>query len=137
MTNNWSTHQDNQITLTHKLLSRLSMIVRRHQFEHFSQLMKPKPTDLCLDVGARSDETLPDSNMFQKLYPYQKNLTSASIEDCENLFKSKYKHSKFIRIRPDEKLPFNDKHFDIVTSWATIEHVGIRSQQEFFLKELR
>ncbi len=133
--NVWIGEMRNTITITKQLLSRLSIRIRSDQYRIFERLIHPTPTDKILDVGANSDETLPDSNMLEKLYPYPKNLTAATIEDKTKL-EALYPKIKVVKILQRKKLPFKNNQFDIVVSWATIEHVGNLKDQTFFLKEL-
>ncbi len=133
---NWSTSPENKISLTKRALSYLSLRVRAKQLELFFSLLKPSKKSTVLDVGVNPNERLPDSNFFEKKYPYHQNLTTVSVEDCQKLFKKKYPKVKFIEVEPNERLPFSNKSFDIVCSWATLEHVGKREKQEFFLREL-
>lgn len=117
------------------LASNLSVYIRSQQYNIFLNLLKPTAKDKILDVGISPDERLKDTNFFEKKYPFKNRLSVASIEDCQNIVK-KYNLSKFIRIKPGVKIPLEDKSFNIVVSWATIEHVGDRISQEFYLKEL-
>lgn len=132
----WSQDPENKITITHRLLAGLSLKTRKSQFEIFWRLLKPTPSSKVLDVGVRADETLSDSNFFEKKYPHPEKLTVASVEDCQELFKKQYSKIKFIKIKPGEPLLFANKSFDLVVSWATLEHVGEAEEQKFFLQEL-
>ena len=73
--------------------------------------------------------------MFDKVYPFPNRLTLATIENAEKLRKQ-YIHSNVVKIVPDCKLPFKDKEFDIVVSWATLEHVCGYKKQARFINEL-
>ncbi len=133
----WSIDPGNKKTLARHILSYVSLRVRGKQYEIFWKLIKPKSSDRILDVGVSPDETtLIDTNFFEKKYPYTKNLTAASVENCKNLFRKKYPDARFIQINQNSRLPFKNKSFDIVVSWATLEHVGSRQNQKFFLKEI-
>jgi hypothetical protein len=133
--NNWTLKAKPTITQTKHILSALSMNVRGDQFNIFTKLFKPSRSTRILDVGPTSDETLKDSNMFEKLYPYKKNLTLATIED-QQVLKKLYPKTTVKKITPGKRLPFKNNQFDVVVSWATIEHVGGYKDQEFFLSEL-
>lgn len=133
----WSSDPQNKATIMRKALSFLSLRVRSRQFDIFWREFKPKKTDKVLDVGVSPEEgQLADTNFFIKKYPYRKNLTAVSVENCSMLFKAKYPRVRFIQIEPGKKLPFKDKSFEIVVSWATLEHVGNRKKQKFFINEL-
>lgn len=133
--NTWTTAVKKTATPTKHVLSSLSIKVRTDQFHLFKKILKPTNITKTLDVGVASDEILKDSNMFEKLYEYPKNLTVATIED-KKAFQQLYPEIKVVKIKPNEKLPFRNNQFDIVTSWATLEHVGGYNKQEEFLNEL-
>lgn len=132
---NWSRNNLNTISSLKKFLANVSVGVRSQQYKTFELYMHPTPKISVLDIGTTTDEVLKDSNFFEKRYPFKNNLTVASIEDCSPIVK-KYKLHSFVKISADKKLPFNDKTFDVVTSWATLEHVGGYSKQANFIHEL-
>jgi len=121
--------------MTKNILSKLSLTVRAGQLKIMLDLTRPTPQTQVLDVGFAPREDLPDTNYFEKFYPFPNSLTAASTEDCRAV-KSKYPGVNIVRIQPGKKLPFRNNHFEIATSWATLEHVGNYQQQEFFLNEL-
>lgn len=132
---NWTQRAKSTITPVKHFLAKLSIIVRGHQFETFLHLFRPTAQTSVLDVGATSDETLKDSNLFLRLYSHPQKLTIATIEDAKKL-KKLYPQTRVIKITPNQPLPFKDKTFDLATSWATLEHVGNHRQQRFFISEL-
>ena len=103
-------------------------------FGLFMEEMQPRAEDTILDVGVTPDTSLPDSNFFEKLYPYPQNLTLSSIEDASNLTKE-FPGTQFVRTE-GFALPFRNKSFDIVFCSAVLEHVGERELQEKFVGEL-
>ena len=116
------------------LASTISLIVRRKTFMLFMKTMNPTPRSLILDVGVTPDQTLPDSNSFELLYPYINRLVTTSIEDASHLEKE-YPGIRFVRTEKMD-LPFTDKSFDIVFCSAVLEHVGDYDQQKLFMSEL-
>lgn len=132
----WSHHFTKNLIWTHKLLSHASVNVRGEQLSILLQEFKPTNTTTVLDVGTTTDEVLPDSNFFEQAYPFPEKLVAVSVEDCRDLFKRRFPNITFKQVKPHARLPFKDKEFDLVTSWATLEHVGTREQQAFFLQEL-
>lgn len=103
-------------------------------YEKFEDLCKPGPLDEVLDLGTTPDETLKDSNYFEKFYPWKNRITICSIENCSNIAK-KYGLKGFVQNSPKKRLPFKDKEFDILFCSAVLEHVGSRKNQRFFLEE--
>ena len=114
--------------------SRISGGARVKMFNRFMSLANPKSTDLILDVGVTPDCSLPESNFFEKSYPYPANITMSSIEDA-SLLTDVFPGTKFVRTTPGGAFPFKDKEFDILFCSAVLEHVGSREDQRFFLKE--
>lgn len=131
----WSTASENQISASKRDRANLSVKVRTQQFQLYHQLLQPSAQTTVLDVGTTPDETLVDSNLFEKLYPYSRRLTISSVEDCSELV-PKYQLKKFVSLRPDQPYPFKKYQFDQVVSWATLEHVGSFADQQRFLVEL-
>jgi SAM-dependent methyltransferase len=106
---------------------------RRRMFELFMRAMQPTSATAVLDLGVTPDESLSESNFFERLYPFKDRITAASIEDAQFL-EEKYPGLRFVRIRPG-RLPFADDEFDVVFCSAVIEHVGDREAQQAFVKE--
>jgi len=131
----WTITAQNTLTPTKKFLSQLSIKVRTDQFALFREIFNPNKSTIILDVGVASEEILPDSNMFEKLYPHQANITLATIENRVKL-KKIYPKSRVVQIYPHRKLPFRKREFDVAVSWATIEHVGNYKRQREFLCEM-
>ncbi|MCD6387990.1 MAG: methyltransferase domain-containing protein [Desulfobulbaceae bacterium] len=124
-------------SLSHPLrgpASKIALGVRKKIFQVFMDTMKPDEQTTILDVGVTPDRTLPESNFFEKLYPYKHRLTATSIEDASFL-EQEYPGLTFIRT-PEGELPFEDQHFDMVFCSAVLEHVGDRKEQGDFVREL-
>ncbi len=98
------------------------------------EYVKPSKNSEILDLGATPDTKLADSNIFDKLYPYKTQLTVCSIEDCSNIV-SELGLKDFVFNEAKKPLPFEDSTFDAIFCSAVLEHVGSRSDQEFFLNE--
>jgi hypothetical protein len=116
-------------------MSRVSLFARKEQFTKFMQVAGPSKKDKVLDVGPTEDELLADSNFFEKLYPFKRKLHIASIENCQKLVRQ-FQLDGYTKIKAGKKLPFGTQSFDVVVSWATLEHVGNKSQQKAYLEEI-
>lgn len=113
--------------------SRFANEARRRMFALFMDAIKPTSETSVLDLGVTPDESLSESNFFEKLYPFKNRITAASIEDAHCMEKN-YPGLQFVRIQPG-KLPFADNEFDVVFCSAVIEHVGDRESQRNFVQE--
>ncbi len=101
-------------------------------FDLFNQVIQPTTASRVLDLGVTPDRSLPESNLFERLYPHKQNITAASIEEASYL-EDIYPGIKFVKIT-DNYLPFDDE-FDVVFCSAVIEHVGNQNTQQTFVKE--
>ena len=117
-----------------RVRSYFSERARIEMYRIFVDTMRPAVDSKLLDLGVTADQKLPESNYFEELYPYKKNIVSASIEDAAFLTK-KYDGLKFVRIQKGRSLPFRKDTFDIVFCSAVLEHVGKRSMQKKFILE--
>lgn len=115
------------------LITRASLHVRKKMFESLMRIVRPNPETTVLDVGVTAYDR-EECNFFEKLYPYSNKITVIGMEDAHCLEKH-YPGLTFIKIN-GPKYPFPDKSFDLVVSFATIEHVGGRIQQQNFVNEL-
>jgi hypothetical protein len=120
-----------------KVLVHLSIFERKRQYEDFQKICRPSPNSSVLDVGfSANKEVLADTNLFEKIYPYQNRITAACVEDVDPETRSKYPDIKLQKIEPYRPLPYDSLAFDIVTAWATLEHVGDYQDQKRFVQEV-
>ncbi len=131
----WSNNKLNIIGSRKKILAKISLYIRKKQYSLFNKYLRPNNLKSIIDIGVTPDEILVDSNFFEYIYPYKNNLIIASVEDCEQLVK-KFNVKKFVKLKAGTKYPFKKNEFDILTSWATLEHVGGLNEQKLFLSEL-
>ena len=115
--------------------SRISWHMRQKMFRTFMEHFKPGPETAILDVGVTSDDSFQESNYFEQLYPYPHRITCVGTEDGSHL-ERRYPGLSYRRVQPGQVLPFATAAFDIVFSNAVIEHVGSRTAQAGFVREL-
>ena len=115
--------------------SRVALHARRGIYARFVALAGTEPGRRLLDLGGTPDTSLPESNFLERWYPHYIDITMASIEDCTAL-ETAFPGTQFVRIQPDQALPFPDAYFDVGFSSAVLEHVGGGAQQLFFVQEL-
>ncbi len=117
------------------LAYKISGYNRRRKYREFLELLKPSSDDAILDVGFNAEEYSAGDNFLEKNYPHPEKITALGINESGK-FSELYPEVKAV-IYDGKKFPFPDQAFDIVWSNAVLEHVGSRSDQIFFLKEIK
>jgi SAM-dependent methyltransferase len=118
------------------IFSRFSSVSRRRKLQLFNELMRPTAQMRVLDVGA---EIGPDPGAGVHLidvYPWKHNISAVntSPEHIQHI-KDRYPDVD-ARVADACRLPWEDKHFDIVCSNAVIEHVGSFDDQRQMAREI-
>lgn len=113
--------------------SRMALSARRKMFRQLMERIKPEPAWTVLDVGVTCNRRV-ESNFFEKMYPWSASITATGIEDGVFLAED-FPGLRFLRTAPGP-LPFADREFDLVVSFAVLEHVGSRAQQSAFVREM-
>jgi len=111
----------------------LAWKVRASIFKQLMEEYDPPQSWKVLDVGVTSDQT-PDSNFFERLYPFPASVTAVGLEDASHLERD-FPGLTFIKA-DGRSLPFPDRCFKLAFCSAVIEHVGSQAQQLQLLAEL-
>ena len=114
--------------------ARVSLWARRRMYSLFEREFRPGPEDTVIDVGVTPDETLADSNAFERFYPHPDRITATSFEDASNLERV-FPGLRFVRTS-GAGLPFDDGSFTFAYSSAVLEHVGDEEAQRAFVREI-
>jgi hypothetical protein len=113
----------------------MPLIVKARQvmFELFLDQIQPNSHSKIIDIGVSGEENN-GANFLEQNYQWPSQITCAGIGDGGNL-KITHPEVSFVKIEPNERLPFPDDYFDISYSNAVIEHVGGPSERAFFISE--
>ena len=103
-------------------------------YKDFLKYCEPQATDTILDVGV-SDIVNDAANLIERKYPYPDRITAAGLGGA-GAFRAAFPKVTYSQIGANRPLPFPDKHFDIATSNAVLEHVGSRANQQLFVGEM-
>jgi hypothetical protein len=112
----------------------VAVAARNRIYADFLRICRPGPDDTILDVGV-SDVANDAANMLEQRYPYRQKLTAVGLGHPEK-FREACPDIEYRQVVPNQKLPFDDKSFDIAVSNAVLEHVGSHENQLFFVREL-
>ena len=123
-----------QVVPDGSLAKRVLNRARDRIYDDFLAIARPKPAERILDVGV-SDVVTDDANVVERKYPYPERITACGLGEAAE-FRASYPKVRYVRIPPNQRLPFEDGAFDVATSNAVLEHVGSRDNQSLFVSEL-
>ena len=113
---------------------RLTIWARDRIYEDFIHHCRPRPDDTILDIGV-SDVVNDAANMLERKYPYPDRITALGLGEGQE-FRAAFPKTAYVRIEPNQRLPFPDQSFAIATSNAVLEHVGSPAHQALLVSEL-
>jgi hypothetical protein len=123
-----------QVAPPHSLGERLAIAARDRIYADMLRHCRPDRSAMILDVGV-SDVVTDAANMLERKYPHPERITAAGLG--EGLaFRAAYPKVAYRRIKPNKRLPFAAKTFDLAVSNAVLEHVGSETSQVAFVREL-
>ncbi len=123
-----------QVARPGSLAERLVIAARASIYRDFVRVARPTRHSSILDVGV-SDVINDAANMLERQYPFPDRLTAAGL-GVASAFRVAYPDVRYVRIVAGEALPYPDRHFEIATSNAVLEHVGSPAAQAWFVREL-
>ncbi len=96
---------------------------REQMFKDFIRICSPEPADTIVDVGV-SDVITDGANMLERRYPHPERITAVGLGTA-GPFRAAFPGVTYRQIVAGDPLPFPDRSFDIATSNAVLEHVGV------------
>ncbi|MDR2439052.1 MAG: methyltransferase domain-containing protein [Planctomycetaceae bacterium] len=106
---------------------------RIQMFRQLELLVDFVTVEQVLDVGVTSERDRVETNIFEEYYPFKNRVTALSPQDA-SWIEETWSGMKYVHGNGCE-MPFADNQFDLVVSFAVIEHIGSLENQKKFLAE--
>jgi hypothetical protein len=106
---------------------------RIQMFRQLESLVDFETLQQVLDVGVTAERDRVETNVFEEFYPFKNRLTALSPQDA-SWIEENWEGMKYVYGNGCE-MPFENNQFDLVVSFAVIEHVGSLDKQKKFLAE--
>jgi hypothetical protein len=116
--------------------SRFTQWARNARIQMFRQLellVDFETLERVLDVGVTAERDRVETNIFEELYPFKNRVTALSPQDA-SWIEEHWQGMTYVYGNGCE-MPFAENQFDLVVSFAVIEHVGSLANQKKFLAE--
>jgi hypothetical protein len=126
--------------LIRRLAAAVSLRSRRRKLRLFLEEMSPTAETSVVDVGVadapfgEGEGQAATYNFLEALYPWPERITAVSVDDLPH-FRAAFPGIRTVQA-DGRDLPFADREFDIAFSNAVVEHLGDRTSQEAFVREL-
>jgi SAM-dependent methyltransferase len=122
------------------LAAGVSLRSRQRKFRLFMEHVHPDAETTIVDVGVadapfgEAEGHASTYNFLEAMYPWRDRITAVSIDELPHFAEA---FPEIRRVRADgRELPFADREFDVGFSNAVVEHLGDRTSQESFVREL-
>ncbi len=115
------------------IFARWALAARIDMFRYLASRVNFEALQSVLDVGVTAEQGRGETNLFEACYPYKDRVTALSQQDA-SWIEQKWPGMTFVS-GDGRNLPFDDNQFDLVVSFAVLEHVGSRENQLKFLSE--
>ncbi|NDV87920.1 methyltransferase domain-containing protein [Aurantimonas aggregata] len=123
-----------EVIANRSIAEKLLVRARNKMHADFLRLVRPSAETTILDVGV-SDVQVKGANWLESVYAYPAKISACGLGKG-GAFKAAFPEINYTTIVPNERLPYPDSAFDVVTANAVLEHVGSVANQRAFVAEL-
>jgi hypothetical protein len=123
-----------------RVAAAVSLRSRRRKLRLFLDHIAPTAETSIVDVGVADAPFGEDEgqaatyNFLEAMYPWPEQITAVSVDDLPH-FREAFPAIRTVKA-DGRDLPFGDQEFDVAFSNAVVEHLGDRTSQEAFVREL-